>query len=178
MRESSRQAAAFQVYLELGPMRSLVRLRERIKADPEAHGFTKVPSLRTLETWSARHAWSARVAELERRAREDEEQEYVEKVKEYRTRLHQEGLLLQQKGIAWLQAKEPNDVRAQEAVRAIAEGFRLEALSLGEATERLALKEEYDDVFRRLSDDELRRLVDLLRQGPAESPPGVDQAPS
>lgn len=178
MVESARQGAAFRLYLEMGPMRSLVRLRERIKADQQAHGFTKVPSLRTLDAWSSRHSWPARIAKIEQRAQEEEEQEYVQKVKEYRARLRQEGILLQQKGLTWLQAKDADDVRALDAVRAIAEGFRLEALGLGEATDRIAVKKDYADVFGHLSDDELRRLAELLRQGPAPRAPGAGEAPS
>ena len=81
------------------------------------------------------------------------ERAHVERVHSYRERLRQEGLLLQQKGIAWLQTAD--GAKVGEAVRAIGEGFRLEALGLGEATDRVALEATYDDTFERLSDDEL-----------------------
>ena len=98
---------------------------------------------------------------------------HVARVQQYRARLRQEGVLLQQKGIDWLKDKEADEVRVQEAVRAIGEWFRLEALGLGEVTDRVAVREEYSDVVERLDDAELDRLVTVLRAAPE---PGADGA--
>jgi hypothetical protein len=165
----SRQAAAFNIYLAQHSGRSLKRLRDEISADPKRYGLTLCPSLRTLEAWSARYEWSIRIAEIEERARAAEEREHIDHVREHRQRLHQEGMLLQQKGINWLSAKEPEDVRAHEAIRAIVEGFRLEALALGEATERIAV-EETDARVEKLSDDDLERLIQVARQSATGGP--------
>ncbi len=178
MSRRSRSDAAFSVYLDLGPVRSLASLRDALKADPALVGGRRAPSLRTLESWSALDRWSERVLELERQAREDEDRAHVERVKQHRARLRQEGMFLQQRGIAWLRDKDADGVRAGEAVRAIAEGFRIEALGLGEVTDRVAIDEGYGDVFDRLSDAELKRLVEILRAPPAEGALGAGETGS
>jgi hypothetical protein len=178
MRESPKASAAFRVYVDLGPLRSLAHVQERIAGDPPGAGFERAPSLRTIESWSVKYGWMSRVADIEREARARDQEEYVQSVRDYRQRLRQEGLVLQQKGLSWLKEKDADDVRAQEAIRAIAEGFRLEALALGEVTERIAVEEEHSHVFAELSDDELRRLVALLRQGPATGPAGDGESAS
>jgi hypothetical protein len=163
MSVSSRQRAAFSAYLALGPMRSLAKLHAELMRDPVRHGLTKAPSLRTLESWSTTNRWSDEVESLERQAAQEEQRAHIDQIKEYRARLRKEGLLLQQKGISWLSAKEADDVRSHEAIRAIAEGFRLEALGLGDITESVEVKEDHDGLARGLSDEELDRLITALR---------------
>ena len=153
MAASSRADAAFEVYLELGTARSLVRLQEVLRTRMQ-----RAPSLRTLESWSARFGWQARIFELERKARQQAEQEHLEWIRQHREHLRQEGLLLQQRGLDWLRNKDAQNVSAHEANRAIETGFKLEALALGEATERITL-EESDERIERLSDDELEQLI-------------------
>ncbi len=163
MSVSSRQRAAFSVYLGMGPMRSLAKLHAELTRDPDRHGLPKAPSLRTLESWSTNHHWNDEVESIERQAAQEEQRTHIDQIKEYRARLRQEGLLLQQKGISWLSAKQAEDVRSHEAIRAIAEGFRLEALGLGDVTERVEVKEDHEGLARRLSDEELDRLIAALR---------------
>jgi hypothetical protein len=157
MNSASRAEAAFDVYLSLGPERSLARLREELCGH-----FRRPPTVRTLENWSIRYGWQSRLRELEREARERAEQERIEWVSQHRERLRNEGLFLQQRGLEWLRDKPAKAVRVSESVRAIEAGFRLEALALGEATERIAL-EENDDRIQRLSDEELELLIRAAR---------------
>ena len=84
-------------------------------------------------------------------------------MKQHRERLRQEGLLLQQRGIEWLKDKRTNDVTAHEAIRAIDAGFKLEALALGEATERISMEVD-DERIQRLTDEELELLIRHARQ--------------
>jgi len=160
----SRAELAFDAYLELGPERSLLRLQQQLRSR-----MRRPPSLRTLENWSARFAWQARVRDMEREAREAAERERVEWLSEYRRRLRDEGLVLQQRGLEWLPDQRPAQVRASDAVRAIEAGFRLEALALGEATERIVL-EERDDRIERLTDEELDLLIRAARERDARGP--------
>jgi hypothetical protein len=155
----SRPELAFEVYLDLGPDRSLVRLRGALRGR-----LRQTPTLRTLESWSSRYSWQARLIEIERKAREASELEHVEWVREHRDRLRKEGLLLQQRGLEWLRQQEPGAVRAGDAIRAIESGFRLEALALGEVTERIGV-EDHDERIERLTDDELARLINAAREG-------------
>lgn len=178
MSRRSRADAAFSVYIDLGPARSLARLRDHLRANPALVGARRAPSLRTLESWSARDRWSDRVLEIERRALEEEEHAHVERVKQHRERLHQEGRFLQQRGIAWLRDKHAGDVGAGEAIKAISEGFRIEALGLGEATDRISIEARYERTFEGLTDDELKRLVDGLRRAAGPGADGAGAPPS
>lgn len=172
MRAITRVDEAFEVYLSLGPSRSLVLVAETLRSR-----FRRAPSLRTIESWSARYGWQARLVELERRAREQSEAEHIQWVRDHRGRLRQEGLALQKKGLEWLRAKEHVDVNAGDSIRAIEAGFRLEALALGEATERIAL-EETDDRIERLTDEELAGLIDAARARDRGSPSGAGPTPA
>jgi len=79
-------------------------------------------------------------------------------VKQHRERLRQEGLLLQQRGIEWLKNKQTDEVTAHEAIRAIDTRFKLEALALGEVTQRIVVEDD-DERLRRLSDEDLKSAL-------------------
>jgi hypothetical protein len=158
MAAAGRAEVAFDAYVALGPERSLGHLREVL-----TNRWKRPPSLRTLESWSSRYGWQGRIRDIERQAREVAERERIGWITEYRRRLRDEGLVLQQRGLEWLRDKRPTEVRAHEAVRAIEAGFRLEALALGEATERIIL-EESDDRIEKLTDQELEELIHAARE--------------
>ncbi len=172
MSATSRQERAFTAYLELGPDRSLAQLAETLRAC-----LRRPPSVRTLELWSVRYRWRERLEENERRAQEELERQRVEWVKQHRERLRQEGLLLQQRGLEWLKDKRGDDVRAHEAIRAIEAGFKLEALALGEATERISM-EDADERLQRLSDEELDLIIEHARLAERGGPADEGEAPS
>jgi hypothetical protein len=174
---SSRQERAFAVYLALGPSRSLAELATVLRTDPNRAGLRRAPSLRTLEDWSARYRWQERIAEIDRHAREEAEREHLGWVKQHRERLRQEGLLLQQRGVEWLKDKRTDDVTAHEAIRAIDTGFRLEAVAVGEATQRIVVEED-DERLQRLSDEELELLIRHARQAQSGGAQGEGEAQS
>lgn len=171
MSARSRADAAFDAYIRLGLGRSLARLRDAL-----AGQRGRPPSLRTLESWSVRYRWQERLREIEREARVQADCEHAEWVQQHRERLRNEGLVLQQRGLEWLRDKLSGDVSAHEAIRAMEAGFRLEALALGQATERIAVEEEYGNVIGRLSDDELERAIALLQSAAPGSAPGAGGA--
>jgi hypothetical protein len=177
MPASSREHRAFAVYLSLGPDRSLAELAEVLRANPARAGLRRAPSLRTLEEWSVRGRWQDRIADVDRRAREEAERQHLERLSQYRQRLREEGLLLQQRGIEWLKKKNTDEVKAHEAIRAIDLGHRLEALALGEATQRISV-EDSDERIERLSDDDLELLIRHAREAQRGSPPGEGEATS
>lgn len=177
MSAASRQEDAFQAYLTLGPGRNLRDLRRVLVERAPVRG--RPPSLRTLEGWSSRYRWQERIADIERRARAEQEQEHVEWVKQHRARLRREGLLLQEMGLRWLGEKESGNVSAREAIGALDAGFKFEALALGEATQRVVVDEDDDERLKGLTDDELRSLLREIRAHAArggsragEAPPG------
>lgn len=177
MSASSRQERAFAAYLGLGPGRSLAELAAVLRTDPSRAGLRRSPSLRTLEDWSVRYRWQDRIAEIDRKAREEAEREHLEWVTQHRERLRQEGLLLQQRGIEWLKNKQTDEVTAHEAIRAIDTGFRLEALALGEATQRIVVEED-DERLQRLSDEELELLIRHAREAQSGGAQREGEAPS
>lgn len=177
MSASSRQERAFAVYLELGPDRSLAELAAVLRADPHRAGLRRAPSVRTLEGWSAGRKWQDRIADIDRQTREEGERRHVEWVNQHRERLRHEGLLLQQRGMEWLEAKDGDEVKAGEAIRAIEAGFKLEALALGEATERFTVGDD-DDRIRRLTDEELELIIQHARQAQPGGAPREDEAQS
>ena len=101
----------------------------------------------------------------------------MEWVKQYRERLRQEGLLLQRRGLEWLRTKGAGDVKAHEAIRAIDTGFKLEALALGEATERISMEVD-DERIQRLSDEELELLIRHARQAQSGGAEGESETKS
>jgi hypothetical protein len=62
-----------------------------------------------------------------------------------------------------LKEKLAAEVSAHEAIRAIDTGFKLEALALGEATQRIAVDDE-DERLKGLSDDELELFIREVRE--------------
>lgn len=170
MPESTRHRRAFELYWRLGAERSIERLHEAMAKAGEA------PALRTLYGWSSRYHWQDRVADLEREAREVEDEVRIAEVKAMQERQAKEGLFLQQRGARWLAELTAEDVPPAAAIRAITEGAKLERLARGEVTERIEQRNEEeaeDDQLKELSDAELEALirrVEALRGEDAQGP--------
>ena len=169
MPESTKHRHAFERYWRLGPERSIERLHAAMEAE------AKAPSLRTLYGWSSRYRWQDRVADLERKARETEDDARIAAIREMQERQAKEGLLLQQRGAQWLAQVNDEQVSPEAAIRAVVEGARLERLARGEPTERTEIHNDADPRLERLSDEELDRLIELaegLVRGAEPSRPG------
>ena len=154
MSESTRHRRAFERYFRLGPDRSLTLLHEALAAEGG-----RVPALRTLEEWSRTYHWSDRIADVERRARDAEDEARITAIREMEERHTKEALLLQQRGSQWLAAFDSDDASPDAAIRAIAEGVRIERLARGEPTERTETSDAADPRLERISDDDLDRLI-------------------
>lgn len=155
MTESTRHRRAFERYFRLGPDRSLTLLHEALAAEGG-----RVPALRTLEEWSRTYHWQHRIANVERRARDAEDEARIAAIRAMQERHMQEALLLQQRGSQWLAEFGADDASPEAAIRAIAEGVRIERLARGEPTERTETTDPPDSRLERFSDDELERLID------------------
>ena len=155
MSESTRHRRAFDRYFRLGADRSLTRLHEALAAEGG-----RVPALRTLEEWSRTYHWADRIADVECRAREAEDAARITAIREMQERHTKEGLLLQSRGSQWLAEFDSGDATPDVAIRAIAEGVRIERLARGEATERTERGDAADPRLERISDDDLERLID------------------
>ncbi len=165
MPEGIRHRRAFDVYYRLGLSRSLRSLHAALSAEDGPS-----PSLRTLEDWSTRFHWQDRIADLERQARQAEDEARIAAVHEMQDRHAGEALLLQQKGTEWLLEFGAGDVSAEAAIRAIAEGAKLERLARGELPARTENDDSPDPRLERLTDEELERLIDAANVLDGDAP--------
>ncbi len=165
MPESTKHRRAFERYWRLGAERSIEKLHAAMSSEGSG------PSLRTLYEWSRRYRWQDRLADLERQAREAEDEARVVAIRQMHERQAKEGLLLQQKGTEWLAQIETEEAKPEAAIRAVVEGARLERLARGEATERTEIRDDTDPRLQRLSDEELDRLIELAEGVRGEGPP-------
>ena len=161
MRESTKQRLAFNLYVELGARRSLEALQALLRDDPGLVGLKRGPSLRSLYRWSSQLHWQDRIYDMEKDARQRDAEALVQALREMNERQAREGLLLQQKAIQRFQQLADNELAPEAAIRALAEGARLERLARGDVTERTSIErhDEYD--FSRFSMAELRALAEL-----------------
>ena len=113
MPESTRHRRAFDQYWQLGAECSIERLHAELARDGRS------PSLRTLYEWSRTYGWQARIADLERQARQAADEAWIAAVREMQERQARKGLLLQQKGAEWLTALDADEVSAEAAIRAV-----------------------------------------------------------
>ncbi len=159
MPENTRQREAFNRYWELGAERSIERLHQSLAR------AGKAPTPRTLYEWSRRNHWQDRIADLDRKTGEAEDEARIATIREMQERQAREALLLQQKGAEWLAPVSAEEATPDAAIRAIVEGAKLERLARGEATARTEQRDITDERLKELSDDELDRLLDQLGEG-------------
>jgi hypothetical protein len=74
------------------------------------------------------------------------------------------GVYLQQKGLEWIEQLEGTPVAVESAIKAIVEGYRLERLARGEATERQEVKNELSGRLETLSDERLDLLIEYTER--------------
>jgi len=164
MKEGTRHRLAFDLYVKMGPGRSLEALHLALQEDPPRVGLHRPPSQSTLEGWSTAFHWQDRLLDLERRAAEQDREEQLKALREMSERHAREGLALQQKGVERLGTLPPEQLSASDAVRAVVEGVRLERLARGEPTDYIRQEGEmlhgHIDL-RNFSNEELRRLAEL-----------------
>lgn len=157
MKEKTKHRLAFDLYLRLGPGRSLEALHRTLEEDPSRIGLKRAPGLSTLEAWSSVFHWQDRLLDLEREAQ-------VQALREMAGRHIKEGLALQQKGVERLQQLPTSKMAANDAIRAVIEGVRLERLARGEPTEHIkeegALVHGHIDLSS-FTNEEVRRLAEL-----------------
>jgi hypothetical protein len=161
MRESTRQRLAFDLYVALGPGRSLEKLHEAIAADSRHCGLGRVPGLRTLYRWSSELYWQDCLADLEREARRRDNEDLLEQLVAMNQRQVEIGQKLQRKGEDRLESLPSSEMSPAEAIRAITEGIRVERMARGEATERTVVERSEKIDLTTFSLAELRDLARL-----------------
>lgn len=178
--ETTRAFEAFQVYLELGPRRSIRAVANRGQ-EPSARPFR----LPTLFEWSSKHAWPERakayddhVATLRAKAFFGENEQAAIRMGERAERIGDVGGLLSEEVLRRIDEdpKVLQKMTLSELLEAQARASRtyprlvqIERLSRGMATDRV---EETTDRFSRMSDDELAAYLTGVDDGrPGERNP-------
>ncbi len=166
---------ALELYLRLGPGRSIQALHDALTADPSRCGLSRAPALRSLYAWSSRFRWQERIAELEDQAAEANRDAWQAAIREMNERQAKLALAVQQKAVQALADIDPASIEFSDAVHAIVESARLERLARGEATERNDVQGglTHEHQLRAFSDEELLRLLDAVEDlaARAEPPP-------
>ena len=121
MRESTRHRDAFERYVRLGAKRSIERLHEAMRTEDQGP-----PSIRTLYDWSSKLQWQQRIDEFEQAHRQLDRELFIVERRQAHNRHIQISVLLQQKGVEWLESLDERAVSGQAAIRAVKEGVRME----------------------------------------------------
>jgi hypothetical protein len=125
-RETMRGFAAFTVYRNLGPRRTL-------RAAAQAYfGRTSGALERQLDKWSSAFRWVERACAWDRHLDAEARQAMVEARREMAQRQAQEARDLQAKALERLRALRPEEMSPADVVRFFVEAAKLERLALGE----------------------------------------------
>ncbi len=159
MAEHTRARAAFDRYWRLGGDRSIERLYA------ELQGSRRAPTVRTIYEWSRTFNWQHRIADLDREEAAADQERRIRETREMKERHVKEGLLMQERGTAWLAGFDAGRVTASEATRAITEGARLEREGRGSPASSDEVAPRSNAVYDRLlglSEEALDQFIDLL----------------
>jgi hypothetical protein len=165
--ESAKAYAAFCLYRDLGPRRSL----DEASRSYHGHGSGADgdrPARRrrasgTIRRWADRWNWPARACAWDQERMRVQASEELEAVKEMAKRHLQEARVLQNKAIQRLSQLQPEELKPRETLDYLIEGTKLERLVLGEPTERVAEEHHFGEV-QEMSDDELAQIIARARE--------------
>ena len=169
MKEQTRHRRAFDAYVRMGASRSLAKLHEELVADPGLVGLGKAPGRSTLDVWSTNFYWQDRLRDLESEAAQRDREEQVKALRDMDERHVKEGVALQQKGVERLRSLRPDEISTGDAIRSVVEGVKLERLSRGAPTERIAQEGVSHVELDGFTNEQLRRLVELADRRAADA---------
>lgn len=164
MSRISRAELAFQHFVSMGGGRSLAALAAGLRAEVGSSGLRRAPSLRSLEAWSSKYHWQARIADLDRRAQVEFEAQHIEMLRRLREEMAERGRLLVEHGVSWISERDASTVSARDAIKAVEVGLKLQEIALGGTP---ALAESHDDnqnFAAEVTDDELESIIANARQ--------------
>jgi hypothetical protein len=171
--ESSKAYAAFCIYRDQGPRRSLDEA-SRVYHSKPTQAANNAPSGRKREAsgqvrrWAERWHWGARARAWDQELDRVKRSKQVEAAEEMAERHAKEALMLQNKAVERLRQLRPEELKPRDTLSFLIEAAKLERLARGEPTERVAEEHYFADV-KELTDDELAGIVASGRGLP---PPG------
>jgi hypothetical protein len=161
--ESAKAYAAFCLFRDLGPRRSIdeaSRLYHARKAQDGGVAKTSRTQRASglIRQWAERWNWFARAAAWDEEIERAKKRKQVEAVEEMAERHAKEAMMLQNKAVERLRQLLPEEFKPRETLSFLVEAAKLERLARGEPTERVAEEHRFTDV-KELTDDELARIV-------------------
>jgi hypothetical protein len=157
--ESSRAHAAFCIYLDMGPKRSLREAARRYYQDKCRANVGQI------WRWSRRWNWVARCEAWDDYQDKLARERQTEEIQAMRDRQAKLGVGMQGVAAQGLKAFRPEEATAHDIVRLAAEGTKIERLARGEVTEIAEVKQETTllDLVRKakeqMTDEELERIA-------------------
>ena len=123
-KETPKPFEAFCVYRDMGTERSLRKVSEKLGK-----------SETLMARWSTAHNWVERAAAWDAEQDRIARQEQIEQIKKMRKRQADSGYALQMKAIKALQELPTNEITAQDIVRMLVEGGKMERIGRGDVGE-------------------------------------------
>jgi hypothetical protein len=162
--ESSKAYAAFCLYRDLGPRRSLDeasrRYHRRSEREVQPGGHPPRAS-GTIRRWARLWNWLARAQAWDQQAQRIQETEQQAAIQEMAQRHAKEAMMLQNKAVERLRQLRPEELKARDTLAYLVEAARLERLARGEPTERVAQEISLDNL-KELTDEQ---LADIIARG-------------
>lgn len=134
--ETARAFAAFQIYRDLGPSRTLVKVCEAL--DKPVHYRVQ------LGTWSTKYEWVKRSEEFDTYTDKLRLQAMEEEIKAMVKRQTHNAMLMQEKALEYLRTRGFPKATLRDVVALMIEGAKLERLNRGEPTENTATKSKVE----------------------------------
>jgi hypothetical protein len=175
--ESSKAYAAFCLYRDLGPRRSIEEASRLYHGKPTLDGAPRDTARGRrasglIRRWAERWNWIARAGARDEADEQAKRRKHLEAVEEMAERHAREALMLQNKAVERLRLLRPEELKPRETLSFLVEAAKLERLARGEPTERVAEEHRFADV-KELTDDELARIVANRRELPPASGRGT-----
>jgi hypothetical protein len=160
--ESAKAYAAFCLYRDLGPRRSLDAASRRYhgseweRQGPPGGRLPRASG--TVRRWAQCWNWPARARAWDQESERIKQAEQHAAIQEMAERHAKEALMIQNKAIERLRQLRPEELGARETLAYLVEAAKLERLARGEPTERVS-QEHHFDQLKELTDDELAEIV-------------------
>jgi hypothetical protein len=131
--------AAFQVYRDLGPERTIANTRRAMKSDAEtkAGGMTLGAANGKLQKWAYKYNWEVRALAYDKMIDKKRVDENVEAALEMTRRHIQVSMMIQEKGVKRLEKMKDAEIakmKPLEAAKLIDQGVDMERLARGQPT--------------------------------------------
>jgi hypothetical protein len=161
--ESAKAYAAFCIYRDLGPRRSVDEASRRYHRG-SGQGAQHAPSRRsprasgTIRRWAQHWNWATRARAWDQEAQRLKQKEQHAAIQEMTERHAKESMMLQNKAIERLRLLRPEELKSRDILAYLIDAARLERLARGEPTEHGIEETVFDDV-EKLTDEELARII-------------------